>query len=200
MLELWFDLANNFEDAMAEQNLVTFCKLFEVRPSSRVKLPVSKPDFIDVFIKNFESKSGEDGISKLHSLTQTKFMIIGLMGIKQKGDITEQHRAICAVLGQNYDEEYELERYIQQNLHKEQTCYVINKRFWDAWSISTKENNKTPDTIDNAVFIEEGHQTRWKEDLVWNVDFVVVPACIYRAFNNWYSVNKEIEIKASIKT
>lgn len=111
VLEFWFDLANNFQDNMAEQNLLMFCKLFDVGLSSPVKFPLSKEDFIEVFAKEIYLSSRDSG-TKLHALTQTKFMIIGLMGIKQKGDISEQHQAVCAVLGQNYDEEYELERYI----------------------------------------------------------------------------------------
>lgn len=47
------------------------------------------------------------------------------------------------------------------------------------------------------MFIMEGHQIRWKEDLVWNHDFVVVPKYVFIPLSKWYSCDKVIEIKTT---
>lgn len=103
---------------------------------------MSKAEFVE-FYENQQNLKG------VESFMAAKFMMIGLMGIKNTGKHMEQHMAICAVLGQTYEEEYDLEKYIQQNLFRETTCYVINKRFWDSWSREPNKHHQVLDMIDN---------------------------------------------------
>jgi hypothetical protein len=59
----------------------------------------------------------------------------------------------------------------------------VNKEFWDAWSAPPGMKKNIIPMIDNQKFIMEGHQTRWKEDVMWNRDYVIVPRYVFWPFN-----------------
>jgi hypothetical protein len=53
------------------------------------------------------------------------------------------------VLGQPVDQEFDLEAYLQQNVDKESSFFVVEKAFWDSWSDTPNKRNPVKDTIDN---------------------------------------------------
>jgi hypothetical protein len=67
-------------------------------------------------------------------------------------------------------------------LEDEQVFYIIDKAFWDSWSISVHFNDDMTITfkkeklkaINNADLMEPIHEHRMKE-LTFNEDFIVVP-------------------------
>ena len=102
--------------------------------------------------------------------------------------------AISAVLEQEPDEDYNLDLYLYENIDKEKNFYVIEKQFWDEWSDEPKKSKQVKPTIDNNKFISPDHSLRWRDELLWKQDFVVVPKCVFRALSKWYQCNKMIEL------
>lgn len=67
-------------------------------------------------------------------------------------------------------------------MEDEDTFYVIDKAFWDSWSITVCFNDdktltlkkEKVKTINNAALLEPGHEFRMKE-VTYNEDFILVP-------------------------
>ena len=68
---------------------------------------------------------------------------------------------------------------MQQNVDKETSFFVVEKQFWDSWSDTPSKSKAVKDTIDNQKLIMPGHNLRWKPDVLWNNDFVVVPKHVF---------------------
>ena len=61
-------------------------------------------------------------------------MVMGMLGLRsENGGNGEEYLSILAVLGQREFDQIDLNHYINKNLHKEQTFYIIEKEFWVQW-------------------------------------------------------------------
>lgn len=92
---------------------------------------------------------------------------------------------------------FNLERYIQKNLDKDQTYYLVEKDFWDSWT-QNKADKFEPklemkQAIDNQRLIEPYHVHRLRDDMVYGVHFVIVPKYVFKSLRTWYSCNCTIE-------
>jgi hypothetical protein len=58
-----------------------------------------------------------------------KYTMIAMMGLNPQND-EEEREAILSVLGNNHH----IEGYIQEHLDEEDTFYVVEKDFFEAWS------------------------------------------------------------------
>lgn len=78
-LEFFFELANDFEELMSQENCITFCKVFRGKPPENY--PLSVHEFVDHFkIQRLE---------KIESYIEARHMMIGMMGLKNTGTLQE---------------------------------------------------------------------------------------------------------------
>lgn len=108
----------------------------------------------------------------------------------------EQMNELEAV-GAGEQVEFKLEQYIQKNLQKDQTYYLVEKDFWDSWT-QISGNKFEPklemkQLIDNKRLIEPYHVHRLRDDVVYGVHFVIVPKYVFKSLKAWYSCNCTIE-------
>lgn len=123
------------------------------------------------------------------------------MGLNPKNDEEEREAILSA-----FDQCRNIEQYIQDNLDKETTFFIVEKPFWEAWSqnygfkqdMKFKDKVKMKEEIDNLSLMEPDHIFRMK-DLEYNEHFVVLPEHVFFALSKWYYCNKSIERKV-IKT
>jgi hypothetical protein len=43
--------------------------------------------------------------------------------------------------------------------------------------------------IDNKKLIQKGHEYRLRDDICYNVDFVIAPKYVFKSLNLWYDCN-----------
>lgn len=51
--------------------------------------------------------------------------------------------------------------------------------------------------IDNKSLLEPGHSVRFKEDIRYGMDYVLVPKYVFKALSVWYKCNIPIERKVT---
>lgn len=114
----------------------------------------------------------------------------------------QEKEAILSMLNYNHH----IETYIQDHLDKEEVFYVMNKRFFDAWSSHVGFNSNLERSsflikkeeklkiIDNASLIENMHSLRLT-DVTYGTNYVIVPRFVFFPLSKWYSCNKVIELK-----
>jgi len=91
-----------------------------------------------------------------------------MMGLKPTDD-DEEREAILSALNYNHN----IEAYINDHLDEEDTFYLIEKQFFDAWSMNlgfVEEKSfvikkEKIHVIDNASLVEPYHEFRLKEVL-----------------------------------
>ena len=127
--------------------------------------------------------------------------MIGMLGISCDGDVKEQREAILSILGQTESKEkIDIEKYIHKNLERESQFFIVEKGFWDSWSIVNDrfEPQHAPKTIiDNQKLILRGHDLRKDDNLIYNEDFIVLPKYAFKALSKWYPCNKVMELNVS---
>ena len=90
---------------------------------------------------------------------------MSMLGLRSDGSPQEEFKAIQAYLGQKGLDKIDLEKYIKENIDKEDTFYVIEKDFWDNWTKNTSDsgNDKMQPkdqrkmVIENRKLIEKNH-------------------------------------------
>ncbi len=90
--------------------------------------------------------------------------MIAMMGLKPANE-EDERESILSALGNNHH----IEGYIQEHLEEEDTFYVIEKQFFEAWSMNVgfiddksyiiKKEKMT--VIDNAELLEPMHEYRF---------------------------------------
>lgn len=97
---------------------------------------------------------------------KAKHTLIAMMGLKPQSD-SDEREAIISVLNNNHN----IENYIQEHLEIEETYYIVEKTFFDAWSMNvefTDDKNyvikkEKMQIMDNAeMLIEPMHDKRMK--------------------------------------
>ena len=97
-----------------------------------------------------------------------------------------------------------LQAYIYDNIEYESTFYVVNKRFFDSWSLNSgftsekssfaiKKEEKLKE-MDNQMLVEQYHSQRLR-DVEYGQDFVVLPRNVFFPLSKWYKCNIVIERK-----
>lgn len=128
-LEFVFDLFSDFDVEMSILQFDELCKMLQLDQVTKYNL--DKDEFVDVFVEENHN---------FNILQEAKYMFIATMSIKSEGTHLEQQLAILTFLeqaeGMDSGEQVaiNLERYIQKNLDKDQTYYLIEKDFWDSWT------------------------------------------------------------------
>ena len=87
-------------------------------------------------------------------------------------------------------------------MDEEDTFYIIEKQFFDAWSMNigfVEEKSfvikkEKLHIIENASLVEPFHEYRLKE-VLYNQDFLIVPRYVYFPLSKWYKCTKLIERK-----
>ena len=74
---------------------------------------------------------------------------------------------------------------------------MIEKKFWDSFIQTPSKNTVVKPTIDNLQFIAADHHTRWREEISWDLDFVIVPKYVFKSLSKWYKCNKVIELRTT---
>lgn len=117
---------------------------------------MSKTSFIEYFM-NQEVK--------FEPLMEAKYIVMSMLGLRSDGTPAEEFKAIQAYLGQKGLDKIDLEKYIKENLDKEDTFYIVEKDFWDNWNKNTCDSEKDKMQpkderkmlIDNRKLIEKNH-------------------------------------------
>ena len=83
---------------------------------------------------------------------------------------------------------------VMSRLRDEDSFYVVEKAFWDEWTLVTDEfaPRKKIRRIDNARLLEPGHSVRMKP-LQCGDDYVLLPKIIFDALSTWYECTAVIE-------
>ena len=96
---------------------------------------------------------------------EAKYIVMSMLGLRSDGTPAEEFKAIQAYLGQKGLDKIDLEKYIKENLDKEDTFYIVEKDFWDNWNKNTCDSEKDKMQpkderkmlIDNRKLIEKNH-------------------------------------------
>lgn len=120
-----------------------------------------------------------------------------MIGLKPQSE-EEEREAILSALDNNHN----VEAYIHEHLDEEDTFYVIEKNFYEAWCMnigfiddkSYVIRKEKITIIDNQNLLEPMHDFRMKE-VVYNEDFIIVPKFVFVPLSKWYNCTKTIERK-----
>jgi len=120
-----------------------------------------------------------------------------MMGLKPASE-DEEREAILSALGNNHS----LEGYIQEHLEEEDTFYVVEKQFFEAWMMNVGFvddksyiiKKEKMNVIDNASLVEPLHELRLKE-VTYGEGFMLVPKFVFFPLSKWYKCTKVIERK-----
>lgn len=89
-----------------------------------------------------------------------------------------------------------MNEYIQKNIDKEDTFYLIEIEFWKWWSNLNSNGMQLHEKrteIDNQRLLVANHQFRLKDSMVFDEDFVIAPKHVFVPLSRWYSCNAVIK-------
>lgn len=158
-LEFLFDLFANHTETMKKKAMRDFAEIFKLGAgffNARGAL-LYQGEFIDDTLEmNIDFSLYE----------KARYTMMAMMGLKPSSD-EDEREAILSVLGNNHN----IEGYIQQHLEIEDVYYIVEKQFFDAWSMNVDfidDKNyiikkEKINVIDNLELIEPMHDKRTKE-------------------------------------
>lgn len=99
---------------------------------------------------------------------------------------------IKSTLGGHLD----LNKFIIENMQKNDGFYVLNKKFWDEWCSYSKSKGSVKDAasrfrIENSKLLDNTDGKKHPR-LILDSNIVVVPPRIWSAFSCWYGASTEI--------
>ena len=189
-LEFLFNLFSNHKDQMSRKSMRDFAEIFKLGINffSQRGNAVSKQEFIDDCV----------GIGiDFFLYEKARYAMIAMMGLATSTE-EEEREAILSVLNNNHS----VEGYIQESLELEDTYFVVEKQFFEAWCMNVEfleEKNyiikkEKMNVIDNATLLEPWHEKRMR-DVVYNEDFILLPKFVFFALSKWYKATKVIDRK-----
>ena len=129
---------------------------------------------------------------------KAKYIMIAMMGLTPS-DEEEERESILSALSNNHN----VEGYIQEHLETEDTFYLIEKQFYEAWTMNVGFvddksyiiKKEMIDVIDNASLVEPMHDLRLKDEISYGENFIFVPKFVFYPLSKWYKLTKVIERK-----
>ncbi|CDW76980.1 ubiquitin carboxyl-terminal hydrolase 15 [Stylonychia lemnae] len=128
---------------------------------------------------------------------KSKYILTAMMGLHPQ-DIETERESILSALNNNHS----LEGYIQDHLEEEDTFYIVDKLFYEAWTMNVGFvddksyiiKKEKIDVIDNLSLLEPLHENRLK-DISYGDGFILVPRYVFYPLSKWYKCTKVIERK-----
>ena len=122
-LEFLFDVFSKQSDMMSKGPIKDFIEIFKL-PQQVFKLATSLSK--EQFLENLENE-----VVDYTALEQAKPMITAMTAIIPANDDDE-----CAAILAAFNGNRNLESFIYETLPEEQEYYVIEKKFWDQWTVA----------------------------------------------------------------
>ena len=122
-LEFLFDVFSKQSDMMSKGPIKDFIEIFKL-PQQVFKLATSLSK--EQFLENLENE-----VVDYTALEQAKPMITAMTAIIPANDDDE-----CAAILAAFNGNRNLESFIYETLPEEQEFYVIEKKFWDQWTVA----------------------------------------------------------------
>ena len=76
-----------------------------------------------------------------------------------------------------------LEHYIRKNCDVEDTFYVVENSFWEEWTDVSEQFTPSKELqkfINNKKLLEPGHKQRFRENVEYGEDYVLVPKYVFK--------------------
>ena len=185
-LEFLFDVFSKQQEIMGKGAIKDFIEVFKL-PQQVFKLASSLAK--EQFLENLENEVVDYG-----PLDDAKPMITAMTAIIPADDEEE-----CAAILAAFNGNRNIESFIYENLPEEPEFYVIEKKFWELWTVAMNFESddqfhmkkELKEYIDNKALMEKMHEFRMK-DLTYKEDFVLVPKYVYYPLSKWYACEKTI--------
>ena len=185
-LEFLFDVFSKQSDMMTKGPIKDFIEIFKL-PQQVFKLATSLSK--EQFLENLENE-----VVDYSALEQAKPMITAMTAIIPANDDDE-----CAAILAAFNGNRNLESFIYETLPEEQEYYVIERKFWDQWTVAMnfaiddqyQMKKELKENIDNKALMEPMHEFRMK-DLTYKEDFVLIPKYAHYPLSKWYASEKTI--------
>ena len=185
-LEFLFDVFSKQSDMMTKGPIKDFIEIFKL-PQQVFKLATSLSK--EQFLENLENE-----VVDYTALEQAKPMITAMTAIIPANDDDE-----CAAILAAFNGNRNLESFIYETLPEEQEYYVIERKFWDQWTVAMsfaiddqyQMKKELKENIDNKALMEPMHEFRMK-DLTYKEDFVLIPKYAHYPLSKWYASEKTI--------